>query len=86
MADLTAPYDIKRSEHAIVSYPVTAGAVIYDGAFVEIDGNGYAKKHAKAAGATLSEMAEILPQSMGRRDARAAGNALDQARKQAFRF
>ena len=41
---------------------------------------------ARAAGASLAEMAEILPATMARRDARAAGNVLEQAKAQAFRF
>lgn len=41
---------------------------------------------ARAAGASLADMAEILPDSMGRRDQRAAGNVLKQAQEQAFRF
>ena len=41
---------------------------------------------ARAAEASLAEMAEILPATMARRDARAAGNALEQAKGQAFRF
>lgn len=40
----------------------------------------------RAAGASLSELAEVLPSCMGRRDARAAGNALEQAKAQSFRF
>jgi hypothetical protein len=41
---------------------------------------------ARSAGASLSEMSEILPTTMARRDARAAGNVLEQAKQQAFRF
>lgn len=41
---------------------------------------------ARAAGASLSKMAVILPTTMSRRDARSAGNVLNQAEQQAFRF
>jgi Uncharacterized conserved protein (DUF2285). len=41
---------------------------------------------ARADGASLRDMALLLPESMGRRDARAAGNVLEQAKAQAFRF
>lgn len=41
---------------------------------------------ADEAGASLSEMAEILPARYGRRDGKAADNVRDQARKLQFRF
>jgi hypothetical protein len=41
---------------------------------------------ARDAGATLSEIASILPLSYGRRDAKAADNVLAQARELQFRF
>ena len=41
---------------------------------------------ARADGAFLSQMAKILPDTLSRRDARAAGNVLRQAQELAFRF
>ena len=41
---------------------------------------------ARAAGASLAEMAEILPEHMGRRDPQTARNVLTQAQQQASRF
>jgi hypothetical protein len=41
---------------------------------------------ARASGASLSQIAEILPNHLGRRDAKAAHNVLEQAEALSFRF
>lgn len=94
MANLTAPYDIQRAKAEVASYKVAANAVIYAGAFVEIDSNGYATKHIQGAakkvvgvalesvdntgGANGDKTIEVLRQGVITRDL-AAGHGFTQA-------
>lgn len=50
MAVLTADQDVDRKESGLQSFPVVAGEIIYKGALVNVDANGYLTAAADTAG------------------------------------